>query len=237
MNKTIDDLRVSESTDLRWKCDPALFDFETTADIDPSVGVLGQPTAKEALEFGIQCMSPGQNIFVRGPRGTGRIRMVRHLLDTLKPQTDRLNDYCYVHNFDRPDRPRLITLKAGQANSFKSAMLSLGEYVNEGLSKALDGEPFLSQRQAIQDRVQSETRALSKPLETALAESGMTLVTPNQGNMSQAAIFPIFEGQPVPHEQFRLLLTQEKITQEQFDAIRNGSSTISKTVARGDSEN
>ena len=230
MNKNADELRISESTDLRWRCDPALFDFETTADIDPSVGVLGQPTAKEALEFGIQCMSPGQNVFVRGPRGTGRIRMVRHLLETLKPQTDKLKDYCYVHNFDRPDRPRLITLMAGQAESFKSTMLSLGEYVNEGLSKALDGEPFLSQRQAIQDRVQSDMRGLSKPLETDLAASGMTLVTPNQGNMSQATLFPVFEGQPVPHEQFRLLLTQEKITQEQFDAYETALPQFQKQL-------
>jgi ATP-dependent Lon protease len=216
-----DDVRISKSTDLRWQCEPSMFDFETTADIDPSVGVLGQPTAKEALEFGIQCMSPGQNIFVRGPRGTGRIRMVRHLLETLKPQTDKLKDRCYVHNFDRPDRPRLITLKAGQAPKFRAAMQALGEYVNEGLSEALDGEPYLSQRQSIQERVQNEMRALSKPLEKDLAEAGMTLVTPNQGSMLQASIFPLVEGEPVPHEQFRLLLAQEKITQEQFDAYED----------------
>ena len=221
MNDPATDLRISESTDLRWQCDPAMFEFETTSDIDPSAGVLGQPTAQEALEFGIQCMSPGQNIFVRGPRGTGRIRMVRHLLETLKPQTDKLKDRCYVHNFDRPDRPRLITLMAGQAPKFRAKMQALGEYVNEGLSEALDGEPYLSQRQTIQERVQNEMRALSKPLEKTLAEAGMTLVTPNQGTMLQAAIFPLFEGEPVPHEQFRLLLTQEKITQEQFDAYEN----------------
>ena len=214
---SVDELRISESTDLRWQCDPSMFDFETTSEIDPSVGVLGQPTAKEALEFGIQCMSRGQNIYVRGPRGTGRIRMVRHLLDTLKPQTNKLKDCCYVHNFNRPDRPRLITLKAGQAPEFRLAMQGLGEYVNEGLSEALDGEPYLSQRQAIQDRVQNELRGLSKPLEKTLADAGMTLVTPNQGTMMQAAIFPLFEGEPVPHEQFRLLLAQEKITQQQFD--------------------
>jgi len=221
MNEPATDLRISESTELRWQCDPAMFDFETTSDIDPSAGVLGQPTAQDALEFGIRCMSPGQNIFVRGPRGTGRIRMVRHLLETLRPHTDKLKDRCYVHNFDRPDRPRLITLMAGQAPKFRTAMQALGEYVNEGLSEALDGEPYLSQRQTIQERVQNEMRALSKPLEKTLAESGMTLVTPNQGTMLQAAIFPVFEGEPVPHEQFRLLLTQEKITQEKFDAYED----------------
>jgi predicted ATP-dependent protease len=223
-------LRISDSQDLRWKCDVTKLSFETTAQIDPSDGVLGQPTAREALTFGIQCMSPGQNIYVRGPRGTGKIRMVRHLLETLRPQTNRLRDYCYVHNFDRPDRPRLITLNAGQAPQFRNAMESLGEFVNEGLPESLDGEPYLSQRQAIQDAAQTEMRNLSKPLEQSLAEASMTLVTPNQGTMMQAAIFPVFEGQAVPHEQYRLLLTQEKITQQQYDAYEEGLPNFEKQL-------
>ena len=230
MTKKISDLRISESSELRWQCDPEAFGFETTAEIDASAGVLGQPTAQEALTFGVECMSPGQNIYVRGPRGTGRIRMVRHLLQTLKPQTDRLKDRCYVHNFKRPDRPRLITLDAGQAPAFQTAMQDLGEYINEGLHEALDGEPYLSQRQTIQERVQNELRGFSKPLEDSLAEAGMTLVTPNQGAITQAAILPVFEGQPVPHEQYRLLVSQEKVTQEEFDAYENSLPDFQKQL-------
>ena len=103
-------LRVAKSEDLRWECDTALLDFQTTADLDPAGDVLGQTTAQEALEFGIRCLSPGQNVFVRGRRGTGRIRMVRQLIKKLAPSTERLSDYCYVFNFDRHDKPRLLSL-------------------------------------------------------------------------------------------------------------------------------
>lgn len=211
-------LRITDSKVLRWTCDVSSLSFQTTAEVDPSAGVLGQKTAHDALTFGIQCMSPGQNIYVRGPRGTGKIRMVRHLLETLQPQTDRLKDYCYVHNFQRPDRPRLITLDAGHGPAFGDAMHSLGEFANEGLPESLDGEPYLSQRQTIHQRAQEKIRTLTKPLEQSLADASMTLVTPTEGTVMQAAIFPVFEGQAIPHEQYRLLLTQEKVTQTQYDA-------------------
>ena len=62
---------------LRWKCNLDIIPFETTAEVDPAHGVVGQPTALEALKFGLQCLARGQNVYVRGARGTGRMRMVR----------------------------------------------------------------------------------------------------------------------------------------------------------------
>jgi len=109
-------------------------------------------------------------------RGTGRSRMVQHLIKTLAPKTDGLKDYCYVYNFERADRPRLIRLPAGTAPKFRELMLALGEYVNDGLGKALDSEPWLSQRQAIQERVQQSIRDMTRPLEDKLQKSQMALV-------------------------------------------------------------
>ena len=57
---------------LRWRCDAAELDFETTNDVKPLVGVVGQDDAVEALRFGLETDAPGQNIFVRGLSGTGR---------------------------------------------------------------------------------------------------------------------------------------------------------------------
>jgi len=209
-------LRVTKSEDLRWECDTKLLDFQTTTDLDPTGNVLGQTTAQEALEFGIRCLSPGQNVFVRGQRGTGRSRMVQHLIKTLAPNTDGLKDYCYVYNFDRADRPRLIRLAAGTAPKFRELMLELGDYVNDGLGKALDSEPWLSQRQAIQERVQQTIRDLTRPLEDKLQESQMALVTPNQGSIAQGMIFPVVDGQPVPPDQLKILIAQEKADPKQL---------------------
>lgn len=67
--------------DLRWDCPHQRLKFKSTADIDPIAGVIGQPLALEALRFGLDCDVPGQNVFVRGLRGTGRVFWTPHLFN------------------------------------------------------------------------------------------------------------------------------------------------------------
>ena len=82
---------------IRWTCNPDDFEFETTDDVDPAVHIVGQPLAYDALLFGIQCEAPGQNVYVRGARGTGRTRMVEKLLQELKPTSDKKKDLSLIH--------------------------------------------------------------------------------------------------------------------------------------------
>ena len=78
---------------LRWRCDETSLPFESTDEIKPLGGIIGQDTAVEALRFGLECRAHGQNIFVRGLSGTGRMSLVQRLLEEMKPR-------C-VERFDR----------------------------------------------------------------------------------------------------------------------------------------
>ncbi len=201
---------------LRWICNPGLLPFETTAELEPAQGVVGQPTAYEALKFGLQCLARGQNVYVRGARGTGRIQMVRDLLKELAPTTTDKRDFCYVHNFQRPDHPRLITLPPGTGPKFRERVLRLAEFYQTGLSKALESEPHLSQRHAMQEALQSQIEQITEPLEADLKSNGMALVSSQQGPISQTMILPIFDGQPVPVDQLKLLVDQGQAPAEQL---------------------
>jgi len=188
---------------LRWRCNPDVCPFETTAEIDGSRGVIGQETARDALLFGIQCDAPGQNVYVRGSRGTGRIRLVRQLLKELAPTSNNKCDYCYVHNFQRPDHPRLITLPPGTAKDFRRKIEEIAEFIQEGLIKALNGEPYNSRRQAIHQEVQQKAKTISEPLEKELEAAGLALVSTQDAPRPQTVIFPVVDGQPVPPDQLR----------------------------------
>lgn len=201
---------------LRWRCDEAVFPFETTAEVDPADGIVAQPTAYEALRFGIQCLAPGQNIYVRGARGTGRITMVRQILNELRPQCDSKRDFCYVHNFGRADHPRLIALAPGSAHSFRRSMVSVADFFEEGLTKSLHSEPHLSKRQAVQERVQDQIRKATQPLEDEIAANGMALVSVQRGPSSQTIIMPVVDGESVPPEQLKLLIGQGKADESQL---------------------
>ena len=205
--------------ELRWKCDRALLKFESTASVDPATGVLGQETAREALQFGLACDAPGQNVYVRGSRGTGRFSMVRRLVKELNLATTDKRDRCYVHNFDRPDRPRLIELPAGQAREFKKQVEDIAAFVRDDLHKSLDADPYLSERTALNERIQEEIKSITSPLEEDLKASGLALVSMQQGAAAQTAILPIVDGQPVPFEQYQALIAQGKVSNERKEQI------------------
>jgi len=204
---------------LRWRCDPTALNFSTTNDVDSASDIVGQETAREALEFGLVCDAPGQNVFVRGTRGTGRMSMVRRLLKQVAPVTEEKKDRCYVHNFERPDRPRLIELPAGQARDFKSRIKDVAEFVRDDLDKALGSEPYLSERSALQERIQQQIKTVTEPLEEDLKENGLALVSMQQGQATQTSILPVVDGQPVPFEQFQMLVAQGKVPKEKLEQI------------------
>ena len=46
--------------------------------------IIGQDRAIEAMELGLKVDSPGYNVFVSGPSGTGRTTTARHILQSFK---------------------------------------------------------------------------------------------------------------------------------------------------------
>jgi predicted ATP-dependent protease len=200
---------------LRWECPVELLEFKTTADVEPAVGIVGQPTANEALKFGIQCLARGQNIYVRGSMGTGRSKMVRDLLRELNPKTETLRDFCYVHNFSRPDHPQLLELPAGQASLFQNEIEKLSEFVQKGLPRSLEAKPYQSQRQDRQQSLQDEIGKLTGDFEQDLEDHQMTLV--NVEGSGQAMIFPVVNDEPVQVEQFRHMVKKGMADAAQFE--------------------
>ncbi|MGI9517815.1 MAG: Lon-like protease helical domain-containing protein, partial [Pirellulaceae bacterium] len=200
---------------LRWTCDPSTLGFETTATVDPASRIIGQETAQDALLFGLQTTAPGQNIYVRGQRGTGRLTMVKLMLEQLALTTSDKRDICYVHNFRNPDRPRLVTLPPGCARPFNRRIQELAKFVQDGLVKALDSEPYALQRAELKAKHKEKIAAISESLENDLQENDMALVPIQQGNVSVPVIAPLVDGKPVQPNQFQKLIQEGKADESQ----------------------
>ena len=99
---------------LRWRCDPAGIPFESTAEVEPSTGDMGQDRALRALRMGVELTASGYNLFVCGLSGTSRGGMIVRMIEEMHPQSEIAPDRCYVNNFKNTDRPRLLTLTRGQ---------------------------------------------------------------------------------------------------------------------------
>src|SRR2546430_12787226 len=107
---------------LRWTCEPARIPEDGADGSARFEGPPGQDRAFRALRMGVELTAPGYNVFVCGLSGTSRGGTIARMIRELHPGAKDSPDRCYVHNFKIADRPRLLTLPRGQANSFKKDM-------------------------------------------------------------------------------------------------------------------
>ncbi len=182
---------------LRWRCDPEALDFGTTADVGPVQGVVGQDRAVESLEFGLETDAPGHNVFVRGLAGTGRMTLLRDLLERYRSCRETPPDRCYVHNFSAPERPRLITLPRGEGDEFRRRIDRLIDFIRKDVPQAIASEAVRARRAAIEDAAQAEIRAITEPFDQELRANHLTLITVPMGSVQRTMIAPLVKGEPV----------------------------------------
>ncbi len=194
--------------------------FRTTAEVEPIVGVVGQETAMQALRFGLETRAMGQNIFVRGLTGTGRMTLLRQLLNELHPTCPEARDRCYVHNFAQPDRPRLISLPRGQGRIFRRHVDALADFIRDQLRQALSAESVAARRTAIDEAAKEQVKTIIEPFERDLQAAGLAMVSIPVGPVVHSMLFPLVNGKPMPPEEFQSLHGQGQIDDAQFARYR-----------------
>jgi predicted ATP-dependent protease len=166
---------------LRRICDLEELAFETTDDLDDLEGLLGQPRAVAAIEFGVSIEREGYNIFAFGPDGTGKHSAVRQILEERAARRPVPPDLCYVHDFAEPHRPRLLSLPAGRGRQLRQAMEHLVEELHGVLRAALESEEHQTQRQALKEQFEErQNRALSQ-LGDEAQQAGLGLMRTSMG--------------------------------------------------------
>ncbi len=216
--------------DLRWRCAPESLPFETTAEVKPATGVAGQESAVEALRFGIESSAPGQNVYVRGLTGTGRMSLVRRLLDELKPACRLREEHVYVHDFAAPDRPRLLTLPPGQGRRLRKLVRGMAEFVRSELAEHLTGESVNKRRTEIESETRQQLEALTAPFEEELKAAGLTMVHQKVGNAMQTSLAPLHEGRPMGGEELNQLRAAGTVTDEDFERWSKSADSFSERL-------
>jgi len=199
---------------LRLRCNPNSLPFQSTAGLEPVAGVIGQDAAMEALRFGLEINAPGQNIFVRGLTGTGRMTLVRRLLEEIRLACPLAKDRCYVHNFSQPDHPRLITLPRGRASEFCRLIDDLVEFMTDGLESALSSEGLPTRRTALDRSIQQRINNTVEPFEQSLKNAGLALASVQVGEVSQPLLLPLIDGKPVKPEDWEQMRETGRVSDQ-----------------------
>ena len=182
---------------LRWSCDPDSLPFQSTDELKPLQGLLGQERAQKALTLGTEMTGPGYNIFVCGLTGTGRLTAVRQILEARQHQGKVAPDLCYVSRFRHADQPRLLCLPPGQGRRLQQTMEEMLSDLKRDIPKALASEDV---QQRIRARFQAAKRReeqLIKQIESQLEpDFGLLWTHTHAGHEPELA--PRLEGEPVP---------------------------------------
>ncbi len=163
------------------RCDPALLDFETTAELADAADVVGQSRALDAVRFGIDIKQPGFNLFVLGEPGSGRHAAVRRLLEAKAAGEPAPSDWCYVNNYSDANKPRLLRLPPGRGGQLRHDMQQFVAELAKAIGAAFESEEYRVRIEAIQEEFKQREESALRALGQESGEQGVALLRTPHG--------------------------------------------------------
>jgi lon-related putative ATP-dependent protease len=191
---------------LRKACNESIFDFSDTSSVPEAEDVIGQDRAVEAVEFGMGVDGSGYNIYALGPVGVGRTYTIKRFVEARAREKPVPDDWCYVHNFADPQRPKYLRFAPGKGKAFRADMENLVSELKNAIRQALRKEKFELERNALMQKVQTEQTEMFSELEKRVKEAGFSLQRSHAG----FNILPVRDGKPFSSEDFGELPEKER---------------------------
>ena len=201
------DIKAIPPSRLYGVCNPELLGFNTTEELEALDGVIGQERALEAIKFGIGIQRDGYNLYVLGSTGLGKYTFLRQAIESQAAQAPVPDDWCYIHNFENPQKPRALKLPSGQGQQLHQDMKHLVESLLIEIPAAFESERFRGEAQRLQQEdEQREQQALEALNEKANKRHIKLLRTPNG-----FALVPMLEnGQVISPDEYKQLSEEEQ---------------------------
>jgi len=206
MTKHVLEIPFSE---LRGSVDAASLPFDHTGLLDPpEEKIVGQERASDAIRFGMGMKSSGYHIFVAGPSKAGLTYAARTYIEEQAKKEPTPPDWCYVHNFKEPDKPKSISLSSGRGKELKKDMQELIEAVQKRIAEVFESDEYSAREAEVHKALEENRREVVEELSQLAKEEGFMLQVSQVGMM----IIPATrEGMPMSQEKLGDLTENEKI--------------------------
>jgi lon-related putative ATP-dependent protease len=182
---------------LRLEFDSTLLRCETTEELTPLEGIIGQERAVRALRFGLDIKEKGFNIYAAGIPGTGRTTAVQDFLKEIAKAKSIPSDWCYVNNFGNSYEPQAIELPSGKGKEFAQDLKEFIEEVRQELPKTFESDDYASKRDETIQSIETERRDLFNKMNERVQQEGFLLQITPMGIL----IVPMIEGRPLSEEE------------------------------------
>lgn len=186
------------------KCPDTFFDCTSSSELSPLTEIIGQERAVKALQFGLDITAKGFNIFISGLPGTGRKTAITDYLKERAKAKLVPSDWCYVNNFQDPDRPNAIKLPPGRGLEFKRSMEQLIDELKNALTNAFNSDEYSKKRSETLGAFEEERNKLLQTLNQKASGEGFIL----QRSPIGLVLIPIVDGKPINEQEFLQLPNQ-----------------------------
>ncbi|HEY6057405.1 MAG TPA: ATP-binding protein [Candidatus Limnocylindrales bacterium] len=198
------------------RCDPQAFSFETTLELDELEEIVGQDRAVEAVTFAIELHREGYNLFALGPKGIGKHTVITRFLGQRASAAAPPDDWCYVHNFADPQRPRALRLPAGAAVRLRDDMAHFADELRSTIPAAFESDRYRQRKTAIEaEHKERREKAIAEVEEQARGMDILILSSP-----VGLGLAPTHDGKVLQREEL------EKLPEADRDRIKAAAGTV-----------
>ena len=192
-------------------CDPGTFSFAVTDELPYSPMIIGQDRAVEAIHFGLEIQSPGFNVFVMGPTGTGRRSILSRIVREQASLAKTPDDWVYVNHFTELGTPRAISLPPGRGAELRADMERFNSGLMDRLLQAFETDQYAEAREKLEQQFRGMQQEELATVDMACRERGFALVRSPSG----LYISPVRDGELLTPEAFSQLDAEDRVSVEQ----------------------
>jgi lon-related putative ATP-dependent protease len=202
----MDKVKELDYRQLRKQWDIYDIPFESTDELTPPEGIIGQERAGEAISFGSKIKVRGYNIYMSGISGTGKTSYAREFFSRLAKKQKTPDDWCYVYNFENPDSTVAIRLPCGLGKAFSQDVRELMQDLRVEIPKAFSDEEYENEKALLFKEFQEKRNDIVAKFNVAAMEQGFQVNTTNSG----IYFTPLVDGKPQDEESFNDLDEETK---------------------------
>lgn len=185
--------------------------------------IVGQSSGAEALEFGLTIKSKGYNIYLAGQPSSGKTTFAEEFAKKIASKEKTPNDLCYIYNFDKPNEPKLLKLKAGEGKALRDTMEELTNILSLEIPKAFNSYEYDEERERITKEVQKNKDNVIKDLTEEAKKYNFGVKVGQNGGVY---FLPIVDGKTIDEEEF------EALDEEKKENISEGSDEVQALASK-----
>ena len=175
--------------------------FNTTDEVEPFNGIIGQERALNAIKSAMQIPQKGFNLYISGTLGIGKTAYALSVVNSLSEKMPVPQDYCYINNFENPLEPVAVALAPGEGMEFKQDMNRFINSITTRINKELTGDMYEKEKKTIVDRYKRAKENLMREFDKSTYEKGFKVRNTENG----IYFSPVHNGVVLDEKSFKVL--------------------------------